>query len=61
MSTGAVIAVILLNVPWVLFVVVRGLRGFRNPDTAAGDTRGVLTRRYIDDQFAKPRDESDLL
>jgi len=58
----AVVAIVVMSIPWVALGVIRGVRAWRNPDTqAAMPGRHLLTRRYVDDQFRRPRDESELL
>jgi hypothetical protein len=61
MSTGGIVALVVTNGIWVLLFVIRFIRGWRNPDTEAGMPGRHMGRRYIDDQFRRPRDESDLL
>ena len=62
MSVGGVVAIFVMSIPWVALGVIRGVRAWRNPDTqAAMPGRHLLTRRYVDDQFRRPRDESELL
>ena len=49
---------------FLLVVVVVFVRGFRKPDAQrgqSGNRSGILSRRYIDDQFKRPPDESELL
>jgi hypothetical protein len=52
-----------MSLPWVLLIGVRATRAYRDPDRwdGGGYGGGVFSRRYVEKQFEKPRDESDLL
>jgi len=59
MSVAGVVVIVVMSVPWVALCVARGVRAWRNP--GARPKQYFFTRRYIDEQFKRPRDESELL
>jgi hypothetical protein len=62
MTGAGWIAVAGVNVPWVLLIGIRAVRAFRDPDRwDGGGPGGVFSRRYVERQFERPRDESRLL
>jgi hypothetical protein len=63
MSAAGWVATASVSLPWVVLMGVRAHRAWRNPDRwdGGGFGGGVFSRRYVEKQFEKPRDERDLL